>query len=259
MYYAWWSCDLRTEQMMARVFIWVALFYVLVRQARSQCEAGSTNCKCIWKSYTLDISNAFTYPWVLWGGLYCYAFVFSDYMDPFENCERLATCSSCVCVREPYEGCVLCKPLSTRGVWTFFQPDVKVPVVGLLYVISQQLHCTLFGSDRKGTRVTCDAYDIGSDVPTQGVRRESGSHPGYIRHYLCDTFRVGLGVDGGSVLSTSDGGVPSLMLFLLSRAGSNMCAGGGGGRTERAFVAIMMAIRLKCFFAYLRHLVVWDN
>eukprot|EP00731_Ephydatia_muelleri_P004006 Em0002g182a len=53
---------------MASVFIWVALFYVLVQQARSQCGAGSTDCKCLWtdpkttKSYTLDISKLFTYP-----------------------------------------------------------------------------------------------------------------------------------------------------------------------------------------------------
>lgn len=62
-----WARTLYCLQM-ARVFMWVALFYVLVQQARSKCGAGSTNCKCLWtdpkttKSYTLDISKLFTYP-----------------------------------------------------------------------------------------------------------------------------------------------------------------------------------------------------
>ena len=49
-----------------------ALFYVLLQQARSQsCGTGSTACKCLWtdpktsKSYTLNISNLFKYPWVV--------------------------------------------------------------------------------------------------------------------------------------------------------------------------------------------------
>eukprot|EP00731_Ephydatia_muelleri_P004003 Em0002g179a len=63
-----WARTLYCLQM-ARVFMWVALFYVLVQQARSKCGAGSTNCKCLWtdpkttKSYTLDISKLFTYPY----------------------------------------------------------------------------------------------------------------------------------------------------------------------------------------------------
>ena len=78
--------------------------------------------------------------------------------------------------------------------------------------------------------------------------RELGGRAGYIRHYLCDTFRVGLGVDGESVLSTSDGGVPSLMLFLLSRAGSNMCAGGGGGKKREGICGYYDGDSFEVFF-----------